>query len=65
MTHESLQTTAPTGRLLSHMTASAAPFEREITAECTPAAPASARWNRTLGRTSQVDEHQSRAIPRW
>lgn len=40
---ESLDTTTPGGRLLFHVMASAAQFEREVTAERTKAAPASAR----------------------
>ena len=59
---ESLDTTTPAGRLLFHMMASVAQFEREMTAERTRAALASTRRNKTLGRPSQVNEHQFRAI---
>ena len=59
---ESLDTTTPAGRPLFHLMASVAQFEREMTAERTRAALASARKLKTLGRPSQVNEHQFRAI---
>lgn len=61
---EALDTTTPAGRLLFHMMASVAQFEREMTAERTRAALATARKNKTLGRPSRVNGHQFSAIHR-
>lgn len=60
---EALDTTTPGGRLLFHVVAAVAQFERELIVERTRAALAAARaQNRQLGRPSRVNEHQFRLI---
>jgi len=60
---ESLDTTTTSGRLLFHVVAAVAQFEREMTIERTRAALALAkRNNRALGRPSAVNQHQFRLI---
>ncbi len=60
---EALDTTTSAGRLLFHLVASVAQFERELTVERTKAALALAkRSNKTLGRPSKVTQHQYRLI---
>ena len=60
---ESLDTTTPGGRLLFHVMASVAQFEREMTAERTRAALAAARAKGgPLGRPSRVTAHQFRLV---
>lgn len=60
---EALDTTTPAGRLLFHLVASVAQFERELTVERTKAALALAkRSNKTLGRPSKVTQNQYRLI---
>lgn len=60
---EALDTTTPGGRLLFHVIAAVAQFERELIVERTRAALAVAKaQNRQLGRPSTVNEHQFRLI---
>ena len=60
---EALDTTTPGGRLLFHVIAAVAQFERELIVERTRAALAAAKaQNRQLGRPSNVNEHQFRLI---
>lgn len=59
---ESLDTTTPGGRLLFHVIAAVAQFERELTVERTKAGLAVARERKNLGRPSSVNEHQYRLI---
>lgn len=60
---EALDTTTPGGRLLFHVMAAVAQFERELVVERTRAALAVAKaQNRQLGRPSNVNEHQFRLI---
>lgn len=60
---ESLDTTSPSGRLLFHVIASVAEFERDLGRERTQAALAAARRSgRALGRPSRVTERQYRLI---
>lgn len=60
---ESLDTTTPSGRLLFHVMAAVAQFEREMTAERTRAALAVARQaNKPIGRPSRVNKHQFELI---
>lgn len=60
---EALDTTTPGGRLLFHVIAAVAQFERELIVERTRAALAVAKaQNRQLGRPSNVNEHQFRLI---
>lgn len=62
---EALDTTTPAGRLLFHVVAAVAQFEREMTAERTRAALAAARAKGgPLGRPSRVNEHQWRMVHR-
>lgn len=60
---EALDTTTPGGRLLFHVIAAVAQFERELIVERTRAALAVAKaQNRQLGRPSKVNEDQFRLI---
>lgn len=60
---EALDTTTAGGRLLFHVVAAVAQFERELTVERTRAALAVAKaQRRQLGRPSSVNEHQFRLI---
>lgn len=59
---EALDTTSATGRLLFHVVAAVAEFEREMTRERTRAALAAARERKQLGRPSRVTERQYRLI---
>jgi len=60
---EALDTTTAGGRLLFHVIAAVAQFERELTVERTRAALAAAKaQNRQLGRPSNVNQHQFRLI---
>lgn len=60
---DSLDTSTAGGRLVFHIIASVAEFERDLVAERTRAALAAARaQNRQLGRPSKVNEHQYRLI---
>lgn len=60
---EALDTTTPAGRLLFHVVAACAEFERELTVERTRAALATARASgKPLGRPSRVTKHQWRLI---
>lgn len=60
---ESLDTTTPSGRLIFHVTAAVAEFERELTRERTVAALAVARaQGKPVGRPSRVTRHQNAMI---
>ncbi len=56
---ESVDTTGPSGRLLFHLVAAVAEFERDLVSEHTRAALEVARSrNRQIGRPSKVNRHQ-------
>ncbi len=60
---EAIDTTSPTGRLLFHIMAAVAEFERELIRERTNAGLAVARASgKPMGRPSRVTEHQLRLI---